>query len=162
MFKKLALSTVTLLAMAPFVASVVPQVSVSADTTRMSQITPSSVSDLHMLTEEGFATFPGTDRIATFDSSTNTIVYQNDISWINPGGTVYTTNELVGVKKDGTKVKLTSGSVVGSSFSGDIMRYTYQLDQAEKEAYTYYEVNVEFHDNVWGETGSAHASFTIA
>lgn len=161
MFKRLASSSMVLLAMTLVIAPMVSQASVTADDVKNTS-SIQRVSDLNMLTETGFEdNWASTARIATFDDSSNTIVYQNGIPWFNPGGNIYKKNELDGVKKDGTKVKLTSGNVNGSSISGEVMNYTYRLSSAQKQDFTYYEVNVEYTDTIWGQTGSAHASFTL-
>lgn len=161
MFKRLASSSMILLAITLVIVPVVSQASATADSVKNTS-SIQKVSDLNMLTETGFEdNWDGTARIATFDDSSNTIVYQNGIPWFNPGGNIYKKNELDGVKKDGTKVKLTSGNVNGSSISGEVMNYTYRLNSAQKQDFTYYEVNVEYTDTIWGQTRSAHASFTL-
>src|SRR5699024_857150 len=99
----------------------------------------------------------GSTRIATFDNSSSTMVYQNGIPWPNPGGINYSKNEMNGVKQDGTKVKLTSGVKNGNSVTGELMNYTYKLSETEKKTFVYYEVNVEYMDTLWGQKGSAQA-----
>jgi len=120
----------------------ISQVSITADSVKNTS-SIQRVPDLSMLTETCFEdNWDGTARIATFDNSSNTIGYQNSIPWFNPGGNIYRKDELDGVKKDGTKVKLTSGNVNGSSISGEAINYTYRLSSAQKQDFTYYEVNV--------------------
>lgn len=155
MLKRLASCSMVLLAMTLVIVPVVSQASATADSVKNTS-SIQRVSDLNMLTETGFEdNWNGTARIATFDDSSNTIVYQNGIPWFNPGGNIYIKNELDGVKKDGTKVKLKSGNVNGSSISGKVMNYTYRLSSAQKQDFTYYEANVEYTDTIWGQTGSA-------
>lgn len=117
----------------------------------------SQSNDLNIISENGFDI---TDVvIASYENST--ITYQNGIPWFNPGGNIYSVNSLFGIESNGTKVKLTDGQVVGSSLTGDKMRYTYKLSDVEKKKFVSYMVDVQFKDTLWNQKGSAQATFTL-
>ncbi|HCQ8731787.1 hypothetical protein IHP55_12940 [Enterococcus faecalis] len=159
MLKK-RLSSIALLAVILIVTPVLVEESVHAESVKQTRI--KSISGLKMMKEFGFGyDINNNNRIASFDDSSNTIVYQNSINWFNPGGNIYNENELCAVKQDGKKVKLTSGRVTGSNGFGEIMNYSYKLSAADKTAFVYYEVNVKYRDTIWGQSGSAQALFIL-
>lgn len=181
MLKKVVLSSMAMATLSSIGGSLLIQTSTVADsvnpvsTTLQTQTITNSHSlkvtnGLNVNSEWGFDwLFNPSDYIASFDATTNTIVYQNGIVGLSAGGATYDVNDLYGVIKTSTSggvetfqtIRLTSGNIVGNSFTGHLMNYTYKLSDAEKEKFDYYIVDVQYHDDFNGGRGSAQAIFTI-
>lgn len=121
---------------------------------------PKEKSELNFLTYIGFENMTDGFEPAThtFDKSSNELNFQDGVSLINPGVHVFTKNQLIGIKSDGSETILDQQHESGGKFFFNI---TYKTKINNYKDYTHFRIDVVYHDTLWNNEKKATADFTI-
>ena len=121
---------------------------------------PKEKSELTFLTYTGFENMTDSWEPAThtFDKSSNELNFQDGVSLINPGGHIFTKNQLVGIKSNGSESILDQQ---GESGGGFLFNITYKTIINNYKDYTHFRIDVIYHDTLWNNERKATADFTI-
>lgn len=133
---------------------------VKAQPTKSVAQLPKEKSELTFLTYTGFENMTDSWEPAThtFDKSSNELNFQDGVSLINPGGHVFTKNQLVGIKSNGSESILDQQ---GESGGGFLFNITYKTKINNYKDYTHFRIDVVYHDTLWNNERRATADFTI-
>lgn len=121
---------------------------------------PKENSELKFLTYIGFENMTDNFEPAThtFDKSSNELNFQDGVSLINPGVHIFTKNQLVGIKSDGSETILDQQTESGG---WSVFNIIYKTKINNYKDYTHFRIDVVYHDTLWNIENKATADFTI-
>ena len=141
-------------------AEVVTQDKIVKSSSALNVLIPQEESKLNFLTYIGFEGITDSFEMAvhTFNKTTNKLNFQDGVSLINPGSHIFTTNQLIGIKSNGSEVVLDKQSATGGGF---VFTIKYQTQINDYKDYTHFRIDVVYRDILWNTERKATADFTI-